>query len=262
MSHALINKKVYENKRNTLHYISAKRLEDPEIMIFVKYKERIWDRQVLDIGCGAGRTTGFLKNFTRYYMGIDYSSAMIELCKKRFEDIQFSRCDVRDMGIFENNKFDFILFSFNGLDHVGDNEDRQMGLREIHRVLGEDGIFVFSSHNRNYRNAITHPNIRFALNPITQIRNLRRYVRCRNNHLRNKKYQYFGTEYAIINGMSHDYGVLTYCMDKENQTAQIREAGFELMEMYDRGGNALALDDDDSNSAWIHYVTRKKRVNR
>ena len=67
----------------------------------MKYKEYICDKRILDIGCGAGRTSIFQTNFSKFYTGIDYSSKLIEACKAKFEDVLFICCDVRDMSVFE-----------------------------------------------------------------------------------------------------------------------------------------------------------------
>jgi len=148
------------------------------------------------------------------------------------------------------------LFAYNGLDSVC-HEDRLRGLREIHRVLRQDGLFVFSAHNKNHRNAISSPKMAFTLAPYTQYRNLIDFVRSTYNHLRKRKHQQFNGEYSIINDKAHYYAMLTYYIDKENQISQLRETGFETIEMYDTCGNILNIDSDDRNSAWIYYVTRK-----
>ena len=51
--------------------------------------------------------------------------------------------------VFKDNSFDFVLFSFNGIDSFS-HKDRIAALREVRRVLRNDGIFYFSSHNLNW----------------------------------------------------------------------------------------------------------------
>jgi len=250
-----MNKIQYEKKHVVSSYAHAK-LQSPEVMILAKYRENIQDKHVLDIGCGAGRTTAHLRDLCKDYTGLDYSFDMIEACKKRFEAVRFIHGDVRDMSIFEDRMFDFVLFAYNGLDSVC-HEDRLKGLREIHRVLRQDGLFVFSAHNKNHRNAISRPKMTFTLDPYTQYRNLIDFVRSTYNHLRKRKHQQFNGEYSIINDRAHYYAMLTYYIDKENQISQLRETGFETIEMYDTSGNILNVDSDDGDSAWIYYVTGK-----
>jgi ubiquinone/menaquinone biosynthesis C-methylase UbiE len=50
------------------------------------------------------------------------------------------------MPAFENETFDFVMFSFNGLDYLS-HSDRLLALGEIRRVLKPAGLLLFSSHN-------------------------------------------------------------------------------------------------------------------
>ena len=251
-----MNRKKYESKNVVSSYIKMT-LQNPEVMIFVKHRERIVNKHILDIGCGSGRTTAILKNLSSGYIGIDYSMTMIESCRERFKDVSFARGDVREMGEFRDDEFDFIMFSFNGLDSIN-HEDRLKGLREIHRVLKQDGLFVFSSHNRNHRYAISRPKIKFSMMLCRQAGNFIKFLKSTRNRLRNINHQVFNEQYAIINDVAHNYAMLTYYIDKVNQVKQLEEMSFETIEMYDTPGNMLNLDSDDQDSAWIYYVARKK----
>ncbi len=250
-----MNKKKYESKSVVSSYINM-RLQNPEVMILVKHRECIVGRHVLDIGCGSGRTTAILKNLSSGYIGLDYSLEMVESCRRRFENVRFIHGDVREMNEFEDGEFDYIMFSFNGLDSIN-HEDRLKGLREIRRVLKQDGLFVFSSHNRNHRYAISRPKMELSTLPYKQVENFIKFFKSTRNRLRNKNHQVFDEQYAIINDVAHNYAMLTYYIDKVNQVKQLEDMGFETIEMYDTLGNMLHLDSDDKDSAWIYYVARK-----
>ncbi len=250
-----MNKKKYESKSVVSSYINM-RLQNPEVMIFVKYREFIADKNVLDIGCGSGRTTAILKNLSKEYVGLDYSLEMVESCKKRFPGVCFNNGDVREMSEFKDREFDCVIFSFNGLDSVSHN-DRFKGLREIHRVLKQDGLFVFSSHNRNHRYAISRPKMEFSMTPCRLAGNFIKFFKSMRNRFKNKSHQLFKDQYAIINDVAHNYAMLTYYIDKVHQVKQLDNMGFETIEMYDTLGNMLDLDSDDKDSAWIYYVAKK-----
>ncbi len=250
-----MNKRNYEKKSIVSSYIKTT-LQNPEVMILVKHRESIIGKHVLDIGCGSGRTTAILKNLSSGYIGLDYSLEMIESCRQRFENVHFIHGDVRKMDEFKDGEFDFVMFSFNGLDSIN-HDDRLKGLREIRRALKQDGLFVFSSHNRNHRYAISHPKIEFSTTPCKQAGNFTKFFKSIRNRLRNKNHQEFNEQYAIINDVAHNYAMITYYIDKANQIKQLEDMGFETIEMYDTLGNMLNLDSDDSNSAWIYYVARK-----
>ena len=250
-----MNRKKYESKNVVSSYIKMT-LQNPEVMILVKHRESIVGKHILDIGCGSGRTTAILKNLSSGYIGIDYSMTMIESCRERFKDVRFARGDVRDMSEFKDEEFDFIMFSFNGLDSIN-HEDRLKGLREIRRVLKQDGLFVFSSHNRNHRYAISRPKMILSMTPCKQVEQFKKFVKSLINHIRNRNHQVFNEQYAIINDVAHDYAMLTYYIDKVHQVSQLENVGFETIEMYDTLGNMLNLDSDDKDSAWIYYVAKK-----
>ncbi len=252
-----MNKKNYENKNIVSNYIKVT-LQNPEVIILVNYREYIAGKRVLDIGCGTGRTTAILKNLSSSYIGLDYSLEMIESCRQRFNNVRFVHGDVKDMSKeFGDREFDFIMFSFNGLDSIN-HADRLQGLREIYRVLSRDGLFVFSSHNRNHRYAISYPKMKLSMTPCRQIKNIKNFTKSMYNYLRNRNSQQFKDEYAIINDVAHNYAMLTYYIDKLNQVSQLEAIGFETIEIYDTLGNKLDLHNDDKDSAWVYYVARKR----
>ena len=101
---------------------------------------------------GAGRTTKFLMDLADEYVGIDYSQGMINACKKRYDNypkLKFFVADAQNLNFLDSNYFDFILFSYNGIDYV-DHSSRTKIFKEIYRLSKDDGIFCFSTHNINY----------------------------------------------------------------------------------------------------------------
>ena len=114
MQHEAANRLTWENKETVSEYSQDAGLQTPEALIFLKHKEELWGKRILDIGCGGGRTSRILTHATESYTGIDYSEAMIRSCRKRFDKGSFLQLDVRDMHAFKSEQFDFVLFSFNG----------------------------------------------------------------------------------------------------------------------------------------------------
>ncbi len=252
----LLNKAAWKNPGIVSDYTGASELQNPEVMVLIRHRDELLGKRILDIGCGAGRTTTLLRHIAGRYTGIDYSEEMIRVCRERFPQETFIRCDVRSLTPFSDGAFDVAFFSFNGLDYVPP-EGRLAGLREIHRVLKEHGLFVFSSHNRNYRHISRNPQLCLCLNPFTQIKNAFCFLKCVFRHARNKKKELSLPEYAVLNDPAHDYALLTYYIEKKAQIAQARQDGFEIIDMYDTQGNRLNAESGDSNSPWIYYVARK-----
>ncbi len=254
-----INQRMYNRKNTVLSYSYSPSdyiLQTAEAIIFVKYKDHLWNKRILDIGCGGGRTAIFLRQFSKNYTGIDYSYNMIEQCKKKFRDTRFLECDVRDMGQFDDRSFDFIFFSFNGLDYIS-HEDRLLALREVYRVLSDKGLFAFSSHNKDYSHLSRSPKLMVSMNLIKQFKLIKEFVIQIKNFSKNKKYQYISEEYAIINVENYDFSFLTYYIGKKTQIHQLKETGFEVTEMYDNKGDVLDYEKDDYDSPWIYYVSEK-----
>lgn len=99
---------------------------------------------VIDIGCGAGRTTVALKSMGYNVIGMDYSSKMIEVAKEIDPEIEYCVQDVRNMDYLEKD-FDCALFSFNGLMLLETYKDRAKALLEINRILKPEGVFFFTT---------------------------------------------------------------------------------------------------------------------
>jgi SAM-dependent methyltransferase len=127
-----------------------------EKTIFDRYAALISEGDLLDIGIGGGRTTAFLSDKCKSYTGIDYSQEFVSSCKKRFPVLKIQLCDARNLSGFDNNTFDFVNFSFNGIDYT-DTDGRQNILSEINRVLKPNGIFFFSTHNKDHSTFYKNP---------------------------------------------------------------------------------------------------------
>ncbi len=147
------NKIVYESEDIIRFYTEQNDLQKPETTILTELRNKLPKMRMLDIGVGGGRTTTHFAFLAKEYLGIDYSSQMINACIKKFhgspQKISFLTADARTMKSFKDNSFDFVLFSFNGIDYM-DHEDRLASLREIRRLIRSGGYFCFSTHNLNF----------------------------------------------------------------------------------------------------------------
>src|SRR3989344_4525221 len=146
----LFNKEAYSTVTAAENFARDNRLQEPEKTILKILKDRLKDSSMLDIGVGAGRTLPYVAALVREYVGIDYSLSMIEACRNNFPDppphVSFKICDAADMRMFQDDSFDFILFSYNGID-VLSHEKRMQVFSEVRRVGRPGAAFAFSSHN-------------------------------------------------------------------------------------------------------------------
>lgn len=255
MNHQAVNKNTYESPKTVSLYTDGP-IQLAELRLLIRHKDAYWGKRLLDVGCGGGRTTEFLRHCTGDYCGIDYSSSMVEHCRRRFPDARCEHCDVRDMSCFDGGSFDCVIFSNNGLDSLG-HDDRMAGLREINRVLVDGGLFVFSTHNKNYEHAVTRPKLTLSWDPVRQARELFRFATHCRNHMRNRSFEQFEDDYWILNDRAHSYTLLTYYITQTEQVAQLKAVGFDALEIYNRRGELLPLASADRTSSWLYYVARK-----
>jgi ubiquinone/menaquinone biosynthesis C-methylase UbiE len=108
-------------------------LRPVEVLLLIRHREQLGGR-VLELGCGAGRITGYLVALGREVTGLDVSSQMIAECRRRYPAGRFVDGDIEDLSQFADSSLDLVLAGFNVLDIFSDARRRHT-LREIHRVL-------------------------------------------------------------------------------------------------------------------------------
>ena len=238
------HKKYYEKAGIVREYTKFSPIWPEEKKIFEKYHKSIKNKAVLDIGCGGGRTTESLKDMTTDYTGIDYSEKMIEACKRKFRESNLIHCDASEMSVLGNKKYDFISFSFNGLDSMT-HDKRIKTLREICNRLKTDGIFTFSTHNRDFKRKATV----FELLGLNMIRNIWHIY----SYLKGRKHQIHHETYEIVSD-HFDFGYLMYFISKSHQVKQLEDAGFRTIEIINCECESTTIDAIDSDSNCFHYV--------
>lgn len=250
-----IDQRNYDNPAMVRQYITST-LRPAEIMMFMKYRDEIAGRRVMDMGCGAGRVTSYLSRWTPHVVGIDFARAMIDYCTRAFPQVRFVHCDARDLQAFADGSFDVALFTFNGIDTLS-HESRLQALAGVHRILAESGLFIFSSHNRRSRHARLGPRVQFSRNPVTLAMRTIEFGRSVANRLKTKPLERDEADYALINDEAHLFTMLHYYIDREAQAKQLANAGFELLETYGEDGAILRPGDDDSETNEMYYVARR-----
>lgn len=247
------NKRIYAKAGILDYYDGLSELLPAEKVLFEKLAPKIKDSKILDIGIGGGRTAKYLLPFSSDYTGLDYVPEFIERVKKKYETGNFLVADARNLKEFADETFDFVLFSYNGIDCVW-HEDRLVILKEINRVLKAGGTFMFSSHNRDYRHfGKPYWTIDLQYN-ARLVKNVLSYLFFLPRHLRKKRQEVFADEYAIVNDCDHRYSLLFYYIGINAQIKQLGENGFLKTEAYNSTGQQVTTDIE---SNWIHYLAEK-----
>jgi ubiquinone/menaquinone biosynthesis C-methylase UbiE len=263
----------------------------PEKAILEELRPKLADARMLDVGVGAGRTTLHFAPLVREYVGIDFSPSMIEACRTRFTgtswNVAFDVADVRDLIGFDSASFDFVLFSFNGIDTVGGEQDRSSAVAEIARVCRPGGMFCFSSSNLRFaqvrasmfaslwRFLLSHP--RTAVRHPRQLRKLRsesrRWKRL-NPTLRTLATQGGGLiveERPRFEFVEEFYTsprdrirVKKYYVEPRRQAEQLQAAGFRNLRIFGMDGQEVRARRVGtlSPSWWLYYLSARNPESR
>lgn len=240
------------------HYAQLSQLQPAEKTIFESLAPRLSQMKMLDIGVGGGRTTQHFAPAVAEYVGIDYSAEMITACQKRFPALPqavFKVCDVRNLSCFEDDSFDFILFSFNGIDYIS-HAERLAVFQEIARVGKPGGYFFFSSHNlQGLEQAFSIKN-QLGFNLINSYVNLVMLALFRFLNRSLTSSQLKASTYAIVRDESHNFRLKTYYIRPQEQMKQLA-LDFEEIKVYSwkSGSQITSKDALAANSdMWLYYL--------
>jgi ubiquinone/menaquinone biosynthesis C-methylase UbiE len=252
------NQNAYSSWSIVQYYARLKALQPAEQTILDRFKDRWSTIRMLDIGVGGGRTTQHFSHATADYIGIDYSAEMIAACENRFLDspqTSFEIADARDMSQFEDNSFDFILFSFNGIDYIS-HTDRLKVLQEISRVGKSGGFFFFSSHNLQAFEREFNFKSQLSFNPLKTYTNLVMFALLRtfNPSLTLQKLK--TASYAIVKDESHNFRLNTYYVRHQEQLDQLGPNFSDIKSYSWKTGLELTNEQElNANSdLWLYYL--------
>jgi len=238
---------MYESKDFVGHYISELELQPPEAEILQELRNELPNLKMLDIGVGAGRTTQHFAGLAKEYIGIDYSSTMIEACRKKFPQYRLEVADARNLSIFDDAYFDFILFSFNGIDAV-EHEDRLKILGEIRRVIKKGGYFCFSTLNLNSRRR-RRP-ITFYKNPLLTLFDVYNFL-LNGNFSKNTR-----NKHEMIFLKYRDFLTRLYFVLPDEMLKQLETFGFSDTKVYDLNNGKSVSDTTNMLDYWVYFLTK------
>jgi SAM-dependent methyltransferase len=230
-------------------------LRPVEVVVLVRYRDQLSGR-VLELGCGAGRLTGYLAEMSGAVHGIDLSAEMVAYSRQRYPQATFSQGDLRDLSAIRDRTWDAVVAAYNVIDVLSEGA-RLALLDEVARVLVPGGLLVMSSHNRAIASRLGEPfrlGGRSARETVTTLVNLPRW---RRNRRRLLPFERSEADYAILNDSAHDFSALHYYITRDRQDAQLAAHGFELVECLDLDGWSVAAG-DVSESPELHYIARRR----
>jgi ubiquinone/menaquinone biosynthesis C-methylase UbiE len=253
------NQETYKSANIVSYYQQLRQLQPAEQTILHLLKDKLSTFKMLDIGIGGGRTTQHFAPLVKEYIGIDYSAEMITACQQRFLNVSWSISlevgDARNMHQFADNSFDFILFSFNGIDYVS-HSDRLQILQEIKRV-GKSGCYLFfSSHNLQSLVKQLDYKTLMSLNPFKTYINfvMLGFFKLFNLSIDFNKLK--TATYVIIKDEPHNFRLQNYYIRPEEQIKQL-EADFSNIEIYSWKTGLKVVDQNDpalNSDLWLYYL--------
>lgn len=259
---AVTNQQAYEDPGVINLYSKADYLQLPEQTIIRKLQPWLADMDMLDMGVGGGRTTVYLADKVKSYIGTDYSHGMIEACKKRFSGSippsSFQVSDARMMDGFKDDQYDFVFFSFNSIDEIPEQE-RFTVFREVNRIGKSGGYFCFSTHNLQTIDNLFSLKKQWHRNPKTLIGNLLRWAVLRLAVYNPDQIKAFKqADNAIVNDGSHLFRFQAYYIKPEAQVEQLKP-WFEDIEVYSLStGQVLRTKAERmaNTDPWLYYLCK------
>jgi SAM-dependent methyltransferase len=251
-----LNTSTWFDPRIVAFYANDTALQPAEARILDALRPAMRAWSMLDIGVGAGRTTRHFAPAVADYTGVDISPGMVEQCRRQFRapHCRFHVADVRNLSALGEGRFDFVLFSFNGLDYLG-HDDRLRAFEQVRAACRPGARFCFSSHNIRALDHLMRLRAQFTRDPAWLRRNLVNWLRWQVRHARHvERVAAQRPDWAIVNDGAHDCRLDTYYVRPDVQLAQL-EPAFGATRVYSRAGEELSREqlqgiEDD----WLYYL--------
>lgn len=252
--------KSYNSPEIVEFYFQYRDYTKPELAIFERFRGDFPEMKLLEIGIGGGRITDYLAPRVKEFTGIDYSENMVKACKQRFkkhkENFNLFHCDARDMSMFEDRSFDFIFFSFNGIDFA-DYDDRIKVFKEIIRVGKEKAYFYFSTHNLQNMSKFLSLSFHLPKNPLKWISAIKFYKLARKYN--GSPSTYDNKKYAIIKDGGHNFGIDSFYIKPIEQINQLKMLRFQDIEVYSLGEGKILKEENElkkNDDYWLYYLCK------
>jgi SAM-dependent methyltransferase len=254
---------VSQRELNDRLWISGDRVSDyanrtlrpVEVLLLARYRDALAGR-VLELGCGAGRLTGYLTQLSDRVEGLDVSQEMVDYCRTRYPRGHFDTGDLRDLSGYATGSLDVVAAPYNVIDVLSE-EERLVLLGDLHRMLAPDGLLIVSSHNRGHGPRRRKPTDVRRGDPVKLAADVVRLPRRVRNSRRARRFERDEGHYAVLNDVSHDYRALHYYIARDDQERQLRDHGFELLEALDLDGDPVEPGGQAPDCPELHYVARR-----
>ncbi|HVW59081.1 MAG TPA: class I SAM-dependent methyltransferase [Puia sp.] len=111
--------------------------------------------RILDWGCGVSRVAPFIEKMTTpgtTVFACDVNSEMIAFGRRHYKTIHYDVAPYAPPTSYEDNYF-HLVYAFSVFTHI--EAGLQIAwLKEIHRILDQEGVFLFTTHGRLFQDRL------------------------------------------------------------------------------------------------------------
>lgn len=118
----MTNKEVTRNAHDAIakQYYELYKDDKTDLAYFDEFLSTC-DKRVLDLGCGMGHYSRYIKNKGHEVVGVDFSKKMIKIAKKTCPKGKFYVADICDLKVLNKQKFDGVVIAY-VLQHLSKDE--------------------------------------------------------------------------------------------------------------------------------------------
>lgn len=123
------------------------------VTIYKHFSDYFYDKKVIDLGCGEGRDSIFLKKNNANVIGVDISPCALtkarESSKAQNLDIDFIETNVLFLNAFKDEYFDTAI-NMGCLHMIVDAKERKKHICNVYRILKRGGVFIVDHCQKNW----------------------------------------------------------------------------------------------------------------
>jgi ubiquinone/menaquinone biosynthesis C-methylase UbiE len=124
---------------------------DADVKFLTSLFRKYHCRSVIDIGCGTGNHALRLSKKGYQVTGVDVSPTMLKIAKEKDKErkIKFIRGDMKKLEkvILKGQGFDAAICLGQVFSHFMTDKDLHAFLNRLHKILKQNGLFIFSARN-------------------------------------------------------------------------------------------------------------------